>query len=348
MNFSYGGIDVLQNELSSRSTVSVAFESGFYVVLSILTLLGNFLTLWIILASQSLRSCSTNIFIATLALSDFLMAFLSMHLLVVVLITSKWPFGEVVCQYQGFVAVVLAAASTQTLAWTAVNRYIRICEYQQFNYFFSEKKTKLVILQIWVGSFLAPLPYVAAGNKFVFNPGKFFCYMDIEVAWFTAVLVAIYVGIPSSVISFCYFKVYQRVRQHNKKISQQRANSQSLTVEDIRMTHTLFVIVVVFMFCWIPALIIDIIDTFKRRLSLPRMAYFCYTIFASISYASNPIIYGVMNPMLRRRYFEILSCHKMCDRGKFKCCSERKSSKSKDNQNTQQTQFPTNAEKDEF
>lgn len=324
MNLSTDGVNILIDELRSRSVSLVAFESTLYIVISLMALVGNLLTLWIIFKSPVLRTGSTNFFIASLAVSDFLMGLLSMHLLVVVLVTSKWPFGDFVCQYQGYVAVLLATSSTQILAWTAVNRYIRVCKSSHYNHLFTERKTKLIVVQICVTSLIAPLPYLLAGHKFVFNPGKFFCYLDIGVAWFTALLVAVYVGVPTSVILFCYFKVYKQVNKHNKAMSQHRAGSQSLSVEDIRMTHTLFVIVIMFIFCWTPVMIVDIIDTFKQKLSLSRTVYCCYTFLASISYAVNPVIYGIMNPSLRRQYYAILSCNMICQQTSDESRTENK------------------------
>lgn len=316
MNSTESRFGFLDIALKSRPVALIAVESAIFVILEVITLIGNFMTLYLIFKRPGLRGTSTNLFIASLAVSDFTMGAFSMHLLVGVLITSEWPFGNGICQYQGFISIVLAAASTQTLAWTAVNRYFRVVKSAHYIRFFSINKTKLIICQIWTASLIAPLPYLLADNRFVFHPGKFFCYLDINVGWFTALLVLVYVGLPSSVISFCYFKVYQTVRRHNRRLSQYRSGTSGgikMTNEEIRTTHTLFVIVVVFIACWTPVLIIDIIDTIGGKWSLPRAAYASYTFLATISNAVNPFIYGLMNPTLRGGYLDLLKfmCRKL-------------------------------------
>jgi melatonin receptor type 1A len=79
----------------------------------------------------------------------------------------------------------------------------------------------------------------------------------------------------------------------------------------MRTTHTLFAIVIVFIVCWTPVLIIDIIDTIDGKWSLPRAVYASYTFLATISNAINPVIYGLMNPTLRGGYLDLLLCRKL-------------------------------------
>lgn len=63
-------------------------------------------------------------FIASLALSDFGFAVFSVVVLGTTTLASReWPFSWTTCQYQGFIAIVMAAASIETLGCTAVNRY---------------------------------------------------------------------------------------------------------------------------------------------------------------------------------------------------------------------------------
>ncbi|XP_031572171.1 melatonin receptor type 1B-B-like [Actinia tenebrosa] len=328
MNYTEPRLSFLDAALKSRPIALIAFESVIFAMLEVITLIGNFMTMYLIFKRSGLRGTPTNLLIASLAVSDFTMGAFSMHLLVTVLITSKWPFGNGICQYQGFISIVLAAASTQTLAWTAINRYFRVVKSTHYIRLFSLDKTKLIMCQIWIASLIAPLPYLLAGYQFVFHPGKFFCYLDIDISWFTAVLVVVYVGLPSTTIFFCYFKVYQMVRRHNSRLSQYRSGASGgikMTNEEIRTTHTLFVIVIVFIACWTPVLIIDIIDTIDGKWSLPRAAYTLYTFLATISNAINPFIYGLMNPTLRGGYLDLLQFMRRKPGGKkYKLRGERK------------------------
>ncbi|EDO39131.1 predicted protein [Nematostella vectensis] len=305
MNGSLESLAKLQSVLSSRSNAQVAFEAGLFVIIFITTVVGNSLTIFIVIRNKSLRTIP-NMFVISLAVADLGMGCLSMHLLVTVLITSEWIFGELICQYQGFISILMAASSTQTLAWTAVNRFFSVCKSQKYRKIFSWRNTTLIMASIWGLSLLAPLPYVVSGNRFVFNAGKFFCYLDVKAGWFTGFLVAVYVGISTNVIFYCYFRVFKSVREHKKKLLQSRETT--LSVEEIKITRTLFVIVVVFMLCWGPVLIMDFIDTFSGDYTIPREGYTAYTFLASLSSAVNAVIYGIMNPKFKKEYLRIMLC----------------------------------------
>jgi melatonin receptor type 1A len=233
------------------------------------------------------------------------MGILSEHLQLATLIMSRWPFSEAVCQYQGIVAITMATASAHTLAWTALNRYFKIVKTKYYSKVFARRKLVAILAFIWISSVLANSPYLLAGYKFVFHPAKFFCYMSLDVTWFTAFFVTIYLGIPTAVIVFCYLKVFQTVRKHNTKLSKMKERG-APSVEEIKVTRTLFIIVVVFIGCGTPILIMDLIDTFRGRWSLPRSAYTSYTFLATLSFAVNPFIYAFTNPAFKEEYFKVL------------------------------------------
>ncbi|EDO26483.1 predicted protein, partial [Nematostella vectensis] len=100
--------------------------AGTWGALSTLCFIGNFVTLLIGYRNRDLWT-STNMFIVSLALSDFCFALFNVIPVGTTTLASReWPFPKSVCQYQGFIAVVIAAASIMTLGCTAVNRYYRV------------------------------------------------------------------------------------------------------------------------------------------------------------------------------------------------------------------------------
>lgn len=300
-----GSLERLEFSLKSRSTGLIVFESLVFGILFLGTVIGNSLTVYLVWKSKSLRTIP-NAFVVSLAFSDLGMGCLSMHLLLIVLIKSNWLFGDAACQYQGFISVLMAASSTQNLTWMAVNRYFSVVKPQQYRSHFTKRKTTYIILSIWSSSLLAPITYLSSGSKFIFNPGKFFCYVSVDSLWFAIFLVTIFVGFPSSVIFLCYFKVFKAVQHHNKTVLNSRNNT--VSAQEIKIAKTLFVIVVVFMTCWSPVLIMDFIDTVRGDYSLPRAAYTVYTFLATFSSAVNPVIYGIMNPKFRKEYLRVLLC----------------------------------------
>jgi melatonin receptor type 1A len=271
----------------------------------LIAVLGNMLTLMAVFRNKKLRTIP-NLFVISLAISDLGMGLTCMPLSLSVLVTSSWMFGDVVCQFEGYVAIIMAAASTQTLAAMAVNRYVGIVKCLLYRSYFTTKRTICLLVGLWVSSIFAPFVYLIAGDRFMFHPGKLFCYVNLKAAWFTAFLVVIYVGIPSTIILVCYAKVFQTISARNKHYRKNQKGGDMVTVEEIRITRTLFVIVLFYMVCWTPVLIIDLVDTFLGRWAAPRTLYLAYTFLASISSSANPVIYGVMNQSFRKEYSAIL------------------------------------------
>ncbi|EDO39161.1 predicted protein [Nematostella vectensis] len=296
----------MQRELASRGTAKVVAESGTFFLFMVIVLFGNSLTLYIVLSNRRLRTVP-NLFVVSLALSDLGMGVLSMPMCITVLSVSGWPFGDSACQYNGFIAVTMGVSSTQTLALTSVNRYFKVVKPSLYRKYFTMRATIICILSSWFLATLATIPYLASGSRMIFHPGKYVCYLHINAGWYVAFVATIYVGLPSSVIMFCYFHVFKAVKAHQKRF-QNTNNNSNVSVEEIKITRTLFVVVVCFMFCWSPILIIDLVDTFRGFWSMNRETYTMWSFLAIVSSAVNPIIYGFFNPSFRREYLKILLC----------------------------------------
>ena len=295
-------------ELNARSKARIALEAGFFAVILSLCFVGNSITLLIMVLNRRMRVVPANMFVASLAISDFSLAALSSFSGFVVLSTSHWPFSNTFCQYQGYMAITLAIASMQTLAMMAVNRYFRIVSPKKYRRYFSKKKTMIIIFVAWLYSFCAPLPYVISGNKMVFHPSKFFCYLQIDSRAFTTLLAIVYVGFPTFIIIYCYLRIFKTVRSHNNNFQTSYAGNSAVNVEEIKVARTLFVIVVFFNLCWTPVFVIDIVDTIQGSWIFPREAYVAYSFLATISSALNPMIYGVLNKNFQDEYLKILRC----------------------------------------
>ena len=316
-------IDVFALQLKNRSTAVQIVESFFLLLINFTSFSGNLLLGISVIKNPNLRRTVPNMYIITLAVSDFLMSLLGIPFSVASLITGKWPFNNFICQLQGFWILLMCAVSLQTLAVTAVNRYFRVVRSRaSYQRIFSLKKTKITIAILWIMALFAPLPYVVAGHEFFFHTGKVFCAHNAESLYegYGAYLVLVYVAIPLIIIITCYTRVFIAVRKHNLnfrfRIRQRSTNntrnntsldsSGILSVEEVNVTYILLVVVISFLTCWTPVLIIDMIDFINGDWKLKRQVYVSYTCFGFASTALNPIIYGIMNRSIRAEYLRIL------------------------------------------
>jgi len=316
-------IDVFALQLKNRSIAVQIVESFFLLLINFTSFSGNLLLGISVIKNPNLRRTVPNMYIITLAVSDFLMSLLGIPFSVASLVTGKWPFNNFICQLQGFWILLMCAVSLQTLAVTAVNRYFRVVRSRaSYQRIFSMKKTKITIAILWIMALFAPLPYVVAGHEFFFHTGKVFCAHNAESLYegYGAYLVLVYVAIPLIIIITCYTRVFIAVRKHNLnfrfRIRQRSTNntwnntsldsSGNLSVEEVNVTYILLVVVISFLTCWTPVLIIDLIDFINGDWKLKRPVYVSYTCFGFASTALNPIIYGIMNRSIRAEYLRIL------------------------------------------
>lgn len=188
-------------ELKSRSKETIVLEAGFFALLLSLCFAGNSTTLLIMFLNRRMRVIPTDMFVASLAISDFFLAALFSFSGFVVLSTSQWPLNNTFCQYQGYMAITLATASIQTSSCMAVNRYFQIVSPQKYRRYFNRKRTILIIVTSWLYSLCAPLPYIISGTNMVFHPSKFFCYLQIDSRAFTAYLVVVNDSVFQPVLS---------------------------------------------------------------------------------------------------------------------------------------------------
>lgn len=302
------GLEKLESDLQSRSTPLLALETLIVLLNNMVAFFGNLLTLIVVLRSPRLRTIP-NKFVISLAISDILMAIPSVFLSTSVLVISDWPFDQATCQFQGYYGITLAFASSETLALMSLNRYYRIVKPNRYRRAFTERRTSLMILAAWLIATLVQIPYVASGHRYLFHPGKIFCNQDGKEP-FSTILVTVFGGIPMSIISFCSFKVFRSVRTHTKTRFR-HVHSTRVNVEDIKVSRILLVMVLAYVICFSPVIVIEAIDFFSNGSFLPRQVYLFYTIAATMSSSVNPIIYGAMNRAFRQEYKRLLRLDRM-------------------------------------
>lgn len=297
----------MQKELKSRSHAIFVLENVVFSIGEATTIIGNFLVLFIILRSHNLRVNITNMLIISLLVSGFLNGLLVVPISHAVLATSKWPFSNSFCQFQGFMAVFLGTTALLTLAIISVSRFYSVVKNSLYRRYFTLRTTVLMLVLAWILGISAPMLYLATGHRYIFIPAKVLCYIPVKTSWFLLILAVFYVGLPSFIVIFCYLRIFLAVRKHTTNFVAS-ANNKSLNAQDINITWVMFIVVVCFSICWFPVLLIELIDIFQGKWSLPRAVYVVFTLFGGLSNALNPIIYGIMNYSLKKELIKMFNC----------------------------------------
>ena len=95
-----------------------------YSGIVIFAIVGNAIVCYIVIQSPRMRTV-TNFFIATLAISDMLMATLCIPFtFVAAVLLNYWPFGTAMCPIVQFVQTVAVFLSTHTLVAISIDRWV--------------------------------------------------------------------------------------------------------------------------------------------------------------------------------------------------------------------------------
>jgi len=106
----------------------------------------------------------------------------------------------------------------------------------------------------------------------------------------------------------CYYKVFNTVRRHNITLAQTRTfRARKIGIDEVQLAKLLFVILLSFVACWTPFVIIDVIGAFIGQFYFPRYVYLVYTVSVELSSCINPVIYGAMNKEFRSEFRKMLT-----------------------------------------
>ena len=301
--------------LEQRSTGVIILEATFAVILSIASFIGNILVCLAVYRNSRLHTIP-NLFVVALAITDLLVAVLSMPFSASILVKGRWLFDKEYkfCMFMGFSLFQCGISSLQMLCQIAMNRYFCIVRPNIYRNIYTRKKAKYIIIISWVFALSVTIPpFVMHPGQYTFQPGKAMCLYPMETnKAFTVLLIIVFIATPMNIIAYSYYKVYRTVGASNKnfKVPRQANNQENhrlaSNVEEAKVTRTLTAVVAAFAFCWLPIGVIDSIDVIQGETTLPRQVYLMYGFLVYLSSTVNPFIYGVFSRTFRREYRKLV------------------------------------------
>ena len=299
----------------SRSTTHKSIQGSILVLMNVLAICGNIFVCWAVYRKRRTLTVPY-LYVLALAVSDLMVAICCFPLCVQAFLEDGWIHGHDLCQFNGFLIYYWGGISVPTLALTAVNRYFRVVKGQIYRNYFTIKSSVFMISAVWVLTLLDGFLSTFVGPViYKYDPRFFFCIGTFSSKKHERAigvsLHLIHVFIPLIIIVFCYGSVFKSVRRHNAHVvpSLHAEQCQQLAVNawEMRVTMLLFFVVLGFLLCWIPVIIIGLL-AHSSVVKLPDFAYELYTVLAFTSTVINPFIYGVLNRDFRREFLAIFHC----------------------------------------
>ncbi|XP_051046406.1 C-X-C chemokine receptor type 2 isoform X1 [Phodopus roborovskii] len=278
-----------------------------YVLVTLLSLLGNSLVMLVILYNRS--TCSvTDVYLLNLAIADLLFA-----LTLPVWAASKvkgWIFGSAMCKIFSFVKEVTFYSSVLLLACISMDRYLAIV-HATSTLIQKRHLVKFVCITMWVLSVLVSLPILILRNIVKANSLTLVCYEDVgndTTKWrmvlrFLPQIIGFL--LPLLIMLFCYgFTLRTLFKAH---MGQKH-----------RAMRVIFAVVLVFLLCWLPYNLVLFSDTLMRTKKIQEtckrrndidMALNATEILGFLHSCLNPIIYAFIGQKFRYGLLKIMATY---------------------------------------
>ncbi|XP_078355796.1 melatonin receptor type 1A-like [Oculina patagonica] len=288
--------------------------TGVLALLGNLTaFVGNILVCLTIYRNSRLRT-PTNVYIAALAIIGLLFAvFIGPLIMVTLFAGGKWVFGHHFCHFQAFMTLFIEFATLHTIAMTAFNRFCRITKPHMYKKIFpSKRRSCAILILVWA----IQIVFISAFSlpsfaKYEFDAKRVSCILIFDSPSanivYCTIKTAFYFGVSSVAVVYCYAKVFWNIRQHTRKVSCTFHTGERVNIEEIKVTRTVFGVVLFFLICWIPEYIISIIIRLQPK-HLDQIANRVVLFFLFLSCSLTPWVYAATNREFRAEFKRLLTC----------------------------------------
>ncbi|XP_046730105.1 trace amine-associated receptor 13c-like [Silurus meridionalis] len=277
----------------------------------LLTMCGNLLVIISVFHFKQLHT-PTNMFVLSLAVSDFLIGALVMPPMLIWTIESCWIFGKNFCIVYLMTTGFLMIVSTYTIALIAVDRYVALSTPFFYTNTISLRIMRIVVYLNWSVNlaYSFSLTYFNGVVKTtVMCPGQ--CFFFLTEVWTVIDLIRSFI-FPLSVIIILYSLVFIIAKKHATAIRElnnhTRPQTQKITSHSMKSERkaakVLGILVAVFLACLLPYYIYSFLgDVIEVQAEIIHKVLIMLCLNSTI----NPFIYALFYPWFRRCFKLILT-----------------------------------------
>ncbi|XP_046420552.1 cardioacceleratory peptide receptor [Neodiprion pinetum] len=254
------------------------------------------------------RKSKMDFFIKQLAFADLLVGLISVLTDIVWRTTVAWYAGNVACKLIRFMQAVVTYSSTYVLVALSIDRYDAIT--RPMNFSGSWNRARALIAVAWSLSIFFSMPIIFLyESKTIQNIEQCWIELSSPTKWkiyMSLVSFTLFIA-PTLIIGGCYLVIVVTIWSQGGALrpgparDTRRASSRGLIprakIKTIKMT---LVIVFVFVICWSPYIIFDLLQVYghipKTQTNI-AVATFIQSL-APLNSAANPIIYCLFSTSL--------------------------------------------------
>ncbi|XP_061485601.1 melatonin receptor type 1B [Rhineura floridana] len=279
--------------------------SSVLIFTTVVDIVGSLLVIVSVFKNRKLRNAG-NAFVVSLALADLVVALYPFPLVLTAIFYNGWSFGDMHCKVSGFVMGLSVIGSIFNITAIAINRYCYICHSFAYDKVYSWWNTMLYVCLIWVLTFVATVPNFFVGSL-KYDPRIYSCtFTQTASSYYTIAVVIIHFIVPITIVSFCYLRIWILVIQVRRRVKSEV--KLRLKPSDFRNFLTMFVVFVIFAFCWAPLNFIGLAVAINPSEIAPKVPEWLFVVSYFMAYFNsclNAIIYGLLNQNFRKEYKRI-------------------------------------------
>ncbi|CAH1774131.1 unnamed protein product [Owenia fusiformis] len=307
------------------NVVQLTLVAIVYGLTFLMGAIGNIFVLIAVLAFIKTADI-TNVFLLSLSCADLLLILVCLPFRAVEYFMDGWHAPGWTCYMVTYLVRVSFSCSILTLTMMAVERYYAICHALKSRYKSTTKKAWLTCGIVWLASFVLALPTFFAHS----TEGQY-CIWSFPAPdpvlrrrlYFLYWLCVLYI-IPFIIMAFAYLSISVFLWRSISKAgglkggqTPQNGTAPKTTDDSqgrIKVIKMLISVMVIFMICWGPILILDVVDTFYalalvlRPVGTSRELKLWLRLLAYFNSCINPILYCFLSRKFRQSFLKICVC----------------------------------------
>ncbi|CAL1295945.1 unnamed protein product [Larinioides sclopetarius] len=306
----------------------------------ILIVVGNMLVCIAIATEKALKTVQ-NWFIASLAVSDFLVGLIIMPFSLAKEVMGYWIFGRIWCEIHSALDVFLCTASINSLCLISLDRYWSVTHAVEYLRKRTPRRSLAMICGVWVLSAIISLPPLVGWKK-PEKPSNYpECLLSDDVGY---VLYSAFGSfyVPAFVMVFVYCRIFVAARSRargseedvsemgeetkngkkkkKKKVKAQveeapkrqptteaeRHKRRIAKAKERRATLILGLIMASFILAWLPFFVLYVLEALCKVCDIGPTGFAVAFWLGYCNSALNPIIYTIFNRDFRKAFRKIL------------------------------------------
>lgn len=270
------------------TTTAVTASTVALVLVMVLALLGNTLVCVAFYRSTNLRSV-TNVFIVSLAVTDILVAAVSIPIWLVIkndCINNSTACDPVLLAFWRCLDILFSTASIMNLCAISCDRYIAITSPLRYTQIITKTRAIIALICLWSYSIV-----IATIN---IHGGKYYPVLVFVVSFL----------LPLIVMLYSYSRIFLAAIRQVRRI--QPIRQAFYFKREIKAAKTLAMVMGVFIVCWTPFFVINILVRFSRGFYVKPIMTLAIKLLHYGNSALNPVIYSSTNRDFRNKILRVL------------------------------------------